>query len=319
MGTTRSPWSDPDPQVDPNEDHEEPVWYASLGSMMNTVGLRVRGVEPSESVPGVILGRRRVFSEPGGMATLGDPETGAECTTVVHRITLRELRILETREPASVEIPVTLLRPNKPPEEVTAYASVMDVTAECKPTERYVDIMVRGAVHAGMRSDLVEALRGTPVVPRKPAEDFLPFPVAAEHGDGRGMRIFQLHELAGHGSNEHYTVFNGRVLLHDSENPRMAAAREGLPDLLASGRFRDGEDITMFCAVQYYEPRYAENGVSGSSVEEMSQEHLAWLEDWCASFILRGFERVGFLETPPPATTATATATTAAAGAAGKL
>jgi hypothetical protein len=75
----------------------------------------------------------------------------------------------------------------------------------------------------------------------------------------------------------------------------------------------------MFCAVQYYEPRYAENGVSVSSVEEMSQEHLAWLEDWCASFILRGFERVGFLETPPPATTATATATTAAAGAAGKL
>ena len=44
------------------DDSEEEVWYVSLGSMMNQYGLRSRGVEPAESVPCVIHGRRRVFS-----------------------------------------------------------------------------------------------------------------------------------------------------------------------------------------------------------------------------------------------------------------
>ena len=63
----RSLWStsaDEDPSADDGDrdDSEEEVWYVSLGSMMNQYGLRSRGVEPAESVPCVIHGRRRVFS-----------------------------------------------------------------------------------------------------------------------------------------------------------------------------------------------------------------------------------------------------------------
>ena len=60
----RSLWStsgDEDPSAD-GDDSSEEVWYVSLGSMMNQYGLRSRGVEPAESVPCVIHGRRRVFS-----------------------------------------------------------------------------------------------------------------------------------------------------------------------------------------------------------------------------------------------------------------
>ena len=62
----RSLWStsaDEDPSADDGDrDDSEEVWYVSLGSMMNQYGLRSRGVEPAESVPCVIHGRRRVFS-----------------------------------------------------------------------------------------------------------------------------------------------------------------------------------------------------------------------------------------------------------------
>ena len=61
----RSLWStgeDPSADDGDRDDSEEEVWYVSLGSMMNQYGLRSRGVEPAESVPCVIHGRRRVFS-----------------------------------------------------------------------------------------------------------------------------------------------------------------------------------------------------------------------------------------------------------------
>ena len=61
----RSLWStsgDEDPSAHDGNDESEEVWYVSLGSMMNQYGLRSRGVEPAESVPCVIHGRRRVFS-----------------------------------------------------------------------------------------------------------------------------------------------------------------------------------------------------------------------------------------------------------------
>lgn len=138
------------------EDGAQLVWYASIGSMMNRVGLRVRGVHPLESCPCIIPGRRRVFSEPGGMATLTEPEDGAECHSVAHLMPLRELRVLEAREPDSVELPVILLRlPGSKSgprvrEGAIAAVSVGQFTGETMPHERYIDIMVRGAAEVCM-------------------------------------------------------------------------------------------------------------------------------------------------------------------------
>ena len=58
----RSLWSTGEDPSDDDGDRSEEVWYVSLGSMMNQYGLRSRGVEPAESVPCVIHGRRRVYS-----------------------------------------------------------------------------------------------------------------------------------------------------------------------------------------------------------------------------------------------------------------
>ena len=215
------------------------------------------------------------------MATLSPVgvEPSAVCHTVAHRIRLRELRLLEGREPPSQQLPITLLRPDdgsgggggERAEDAVGYASVMPVTAESLTTERYLDIMVRGAEAAGMRRELVEELRATPCIPRKPSAEFQRFPVSAT-GD---KRRFSRAELRGHPEHIHYITWCGTVLLHDSvANPE---ARQGLPALDSvseasgsamamrtpssfKGRFRDGEDMALYAAVQFYEPRYSEAG-----------------------------------------------------------
>eukprot|EP01052_Picozoa_sp_SAG31_P028491 SAG31_NODE_2754_length_5137_cov_2.875645_4_plen_85_part_00 len=66
----------------------------------------------------------------------------------------------------------------------------------------------------------------------------------------------------------------------------------GVIQMFAS--LRDGHDMTLRRAIQYYEPRYTENGVQ--SIDGISDEHMAWLTDNLCATILRGFIRVGFLD-----------------------
>ena len=76
-----------------------------------------------------------------------------------------------------------------------------------------------------MRRELVEELRATPCIPRKPSAEFQRFPVSAT-GD---KRRFSRAELRGHPEHIHYITWCGTVLLHDSvANPE---ARQGLPAL----------------------------------------------------------------------------------------
>lgn len=134
------------------EEGDTLVWYASIGSMMNRVGLAVRGIYPLESCPCIIRGRRRIFSEPGGMATLTEPEEGAECHCIAHLMQLKQLRLLEAREPKSVHMTAIIFRSGhddsgrRLAEEKTAAVSLMQIYKETLPQERYIDIMVRGAL-----------------------------------------------------------------------------------------------------------------------------------------------------------------------------
>ena len=78
------------------------------------------------------------------------------------------------------------------------------------------------------------------------------------------MRRFTAEELKGHPAHIHYVTFRGQVLLHDSSRPEMRSAREGIgmPEITSTSMFTNGQDLTLFCAVQYHEPRYAEEGVT---------------------------------------------------------
>ena len=89
------------------EEQEELVWYASIGSMMNPVGLHSRNIYPKLSVPCIIHDYERKFYAPTGMATIVKKD-GACCHTVAHQLTRSEMRDMETREPHSVELEVAI-------------------------------------------------------------------------------------------------------------------------------------------------------------------------------------------------------------------
>ena len=297
-----------------SEDKEELIWYASIGSMMNPVGLHNRNIYPKMSVPCIIHNYERKFYQPTGMATIVQ-KNGAVCHSVAHQLTRSEMQDMETREPHSVQLEVELLLPTGEHSIVKATSSVAPFKAEGKPTERYIDIMCRGAEAAGMSVDHVDALRATPCIPRKEFSKFQKFVVA----QGGCDRFFKPEELLGHPNEHCYIVWNrSKVLFCDQSDPEIAKRllrpidpptpettpatggeditvmchRTGANALL---HLRDGWDITMFTATQFHEPRYCEHGVK--SMEDVSEEHLAWLEDFMSTGILGCFQHVGYLRT----------------------
>ena len=52
--------------------------------------------------------------------------------------------------------------------------------------------------------------------------------------------------------------------------------------------------MTLFWAQQYFEPKYG----PVYSLETVSEEHFAWLEDWLSTAVLVGFSIVGYLVGP---------------------
>jgi hypothetical protein len=176
--------------------------------------------------------------------------------------------------------------------------------------ERYLDIMCRGAEAAGMAPEHLAALRATPCVPRKHPSEFQKFVPGPEGCD----RAFKPEELLGHPEHKNYVVFNDKVLFCDTSDPETWVLRSILPPtpettpakggddfetmLRRTGangleHLRDGWDVTRHIAMQFHEPRYCELGVH--SMEDVSEEHMAWLEDFTASFLFKSWRHVGHL------------------------
>ena len=76
------------------------------------------------------------------------------------------------------------------------------------PTERYIDIMVRGAIHFGVKQSYVDWLKSLEVQPRTKPEEFVKFELP------EGLPMMTLEELkAGNGrdGNPLYFAINGKV------------------------------------------------------------------------------------------------------------
>jgi len=82
----------------------ESVWYVGIGSMMNGTGLRLRGIQPSNSYWCEILDHRRIFYGPATLV----PESGETVHAVAHEMAPQELKMIEAREPPSKTVRIAL-------------------------------------------------------------------------------------------------------------------------------------------------------------------------------------------------------------------
>jgi hypothetical protein len=176
-------------------------WYFGYGSNMDLTSLRAKGVEPRVSERAALHGWRlrfnvgHYFRHEGGVGNIersGDPSDVV--WGVLHRCASEHLALLDTAEAYGhgydrVEVSVLTDRAEW---RAMAYVGMPSFIDErCLPTQRYLNILLKGATATGIDPGYVEALRHHPVQERRPVSPFLPPP-----GDERP--VFTAATLAQH-------------------------------------------------------------------------------------------------------------------------
>ena len=211
-------------------------WYFGYGSNMDLASLRAKGVEPRRSERAVLRGWRlrfnvqHFFRHEGGVANIepsNDPS--AAVWGVLHQCTDAHLTLLDAAEAYGHgydRIDVTV-ETGHGARRATAYVGIPAFLNEaCRPTQRYMNILLKGAIAAGLEPAYIDGLCRHPVHQRQPVPPFVP-------PSGGKCRIFTADSL---GEHPQLTALAGAVF-------DMSGAR-WQHDFLRG--FFGGKDMTLF-------------------------------------------------------------------------
>ncbi|KDO33789.1 hypothetical protein SPRG_01668 [Saprolegnia parasitica CBS 223.65] len=249
---------------------ESHVWYFAIGSMMNPISLSNRGLAPVESHPAEVLDYTLQFFGAAGMAE-AVPEVGASFHGVLHKMTSTEMQVLDQLESTYVRVPAKTRLYDGRLIDATIYgrdaAKVAAMGQNDKPpSERYIEIMVRGCEHYGVAASHIALLKSVPFVPRKTPSEFVSVPVPD------GVPTFTQEELrAGTGVREYigspdFAMYNNML--------RMA-----------------GQPMEPLIAKMLYDPKYG----CPSTLQEFTREHCACIEDMTMQNFSSLFQTVGLI------------------------
>ena len=147
---------------------EETVEYLAIGSMMNKTSINMRAIFPQESRAACLKGYELFFGMANGFAA-AKPKQGGELHGVVHRISKKELGILDMIEVWYIRDLVEVVPyygENKQP-AVKAFVYVFDPAkveknpsqfAANPPKERYMDILLEGQSILVLRTCLLRTI-----------------------------------------------------------------------------------------------------------------------------------------------------------------
>lgn len=212
--------------------------YFGYGSNLSLASLRAKGVEPRQSVKGTLAGWKLAFDvrhwyrHEGGVGNIRRAEGANGCIDVVeglvHVCEDHHLALLDAVESYGVgydRIEVEIETATGPLRALTYVGLPAFIEPGCLPTQRYLSILMQGAVAAGLSAPYIDRLRCQPVfVP----QDYPPF-VHPLHSPAS----FDSRSLARH---PEYTAIDGAVF-------DMGAARPALHCVKA---LFGGKDITLF-------------------------------------------------------------------------
>ena len=221
---------------DPGVAEAERVFhYFGYGSNINLTSLRAKGVEPRWSEPATLHGWKLLFNvqhwfrHEGGVGNIVPSDRPADRVQgLVHGCEDRHLDLLDAVESYGVgydRIEVELDSARGPLRALTYVGLPSYLNDRCLPTRRYLNILVKGAIEAGLDRAYIDALRRHPVHPER---DYPPF----EHPEGP-LPVFDRRSLACH---SRYTALAGAVFDMAPARPRLHC----LWDLFG------GRDMTLF-------------------------------------------------------------------------
>ncbi|CAF1487857.1 unnamed protein product [Adineta steineri] len=257
-------------------------WYLAIGSMNNPISLYLRDLIPIISYPVRCLNHRIVFRGAAGMADL-EPCQEAEFDGVVHLLSEEQMARLDKLEMTYQRIIVPTVNYQNQSHAVYAYKMEITQPQDNHPSERYLDIIVKGCEHYGVRSDYINRLRQEqPVIPRKEPHTYQTIT------DVPPDVFYTLDELAKHNGTdpEHplWICINGKILEHtglpSSDDPAYETQKRFYTMLQT--RF-GGREADFEIAKGLYEPLHK----LPLSEEDVSDEHRAMLEDQFLSMQFR--------------------------------
>jgi hypothetical protein len=209
--------------------------YFGYGSNLSLASLRAKGVEPHSSVRGTLAGWQLVFDvrhwyrHEGGVGNIRRCDDTHACVEgLVHLCDDHHLALLDAMESYGVgydRIEVDVDTQLGPVRAFTYVGLPAHLDPACLPTQRYLNIVLQGALAAGLSPDYIERLRRQPVLAPK---DYPPF----EHPD-EPFPCFDSDTLARH---PHYTAIAGAVFDMTHARPELHCVKE----------LFGGKDITLF-------------------------------------------------------------------------
>ena len=166
-------------------------WYFGYGSNTNLASLRAKGVVPRMSERAVLRGWRlrfnvrHFFRHEGGVANI-EPTGDVSDTVwgVVHLCEDEDLALLDAAEAYGhgydrVDVPVLTDSGERHALAYVGMPSFLD--EDCRPTQRYLNILVNGAVAAAVDPAYIDALRRHPVHEKQAVPPFTPPPGDVRH------------------------------------------------------------------------------------------------------------------------------------------
>ena len=259
---------------DEEKKEEETVLYFAIGSMMNKMSMKLRGLTPLHSVPGEILDYDIGFFGSGGMA-VSFPSEGKSFHGVLHTMTSKDMLALDKIESVYDRTPCRVkLYDGQILSNCYVYGSDLLQSREVSiPTERYLQLLITGAEEHGVKESYIDYLKSLPFQPRTPPSEFLKveIPSSLQGEDVVYWTEEQLQKGDGKGDNPLYFAINGKVM--EYIGPR---------DLTASGFYRfainfsfPGKRHEVFFCKLLYDPKYG----AYDAIEDITEEHANCLED----------------------------------------
>jgi hypothetical protein len=173
-------------------------WYFGYGSNMDLHSLRAKDVEPRQSVRAALRGWRlrfnvrHFFRHEGGVGNIEPSADPSDAVWgVLHLCEDEHLALLDAAEAYGhgydrTEVSVATDRGERQAITYVGTASFLDES--CRPSQRYLNILLKGAIAAGLDPAYIDALHRCPVLRQHPVPPFVPPP-------DRACRIFTAETL----------------------------------------------------------------------------------------------------------------------------
>lgn len=261
----------------------ESLWYFAIGSMTHPMSCKGRNIVPQESKPALLLEYRLHFFGPTGIAE-ALPAPGHSFHGVAHLVDKETMDRLDTFEIGYTRVTGTAKAYDGTEISVQCYSRPLEEKRgpeiDKNPTERYIDIIASGCEHFGVEQEHIKFLKSMERQARPKPHRFQKLGEISD--DLPSMTRADIEAATKNGDRIMVTV-NGKVfeVICDKDTKMW--------NVYAAGPFRSLGTFEAEVALSQalFDPLY---GIC-LSLEDVSREHSAYIEDMQARWPLPNNER----------------------------